>query len=143
MSFEDMIKYFSSINVCMVRSSLVNENPWSETRRKFYFKYGPKIVEGKETSDEWSVSSPSYILTVYSPGTFIFSVHQEDIRCATSEPYIDIGVSVLKPDSLYGTFSLITAVNNIFCIAEISFKSFITILRLETALSDKINQKRP
>ena len=52
------------------------------------------------------------MLTVAKPGTFCVSVHQEDIRCAGAKPYIDLGVSVLKPNPVYGTFELVKGTGN-------------------------------
>lgn len=38
MCFEDMLKYFNGINVCMVRGT--NTPPWFEARRRFFFDIG-------------------------------------------------------------------------------------------------------
>ena len=51
------------------------------------------MVEGEENK----VTSNNYVLTVSEPGgTFFFSVHQQDVRCANKPPYVDIGVTVLQ-----------------------------------------------
>ena len=45
MSYSDMLKYFSGINVCMVRGFPDSNNhiataPWKEARRRFHFDFG-------------------------------------------------------------------------------------------------------
>eukprot|EP01034_Spumella_vulgaris_P035448 gene35448-43707_t len=91
MSFEDMLKHFFSINICMTRHA-GRKHPWKEERRKFLFDFN----NDEEVEDAHRITCPNYILRVTAPGTFIVSVHQEDIRCEKAKPYMDIGVSVLK-----------------------------------------------
>ena len=113
MSFQDMLTNFYSINVCMTRHPKYSQQPWIESRRKFYIDYDADdfpIATAAVTDDDDRVSVPIFALTVSQPGGghFIAAVHQEDIRCQGAKPYIDIGVSVLKVDPTYGTFSLVT-----------------------------------
>jgi Ca2+-binding EF-hand superfamily protein len=108
MSFEDLVKHFYSINVCMVRHTGLNQKPWREARRKFHFDYD----SSEATPDSHSLTCPTYILHVTRPGAFVVSVHQEDIRCATAKPYMDVGVSVLKANPVYGTFTLMNGTGN-------------------------------
>ena len=39
MCFEDVLKHFYSINVCMVRHRKYNSEPWIEQRFKFTYQY--------------------------------------------------------------------------------------------------------
>lgn len=94
MSFADLVKHFVSINVCMVRHLGLHKTPWIEERRKFYFSYNSK--DTKANIDGSGVSCPMFELNVETAGTYIFSIHQEDIRCAGSLPYIDAGITVLR-----------------------------------------------
>eukprot|EP01034_Spumella_vulgaris_P026750 gene26750-33376_t len=95
MSFEDMLRFFYSVNVCMTRRK-GRKRPWIEDRRKFTFDYSTRHTSEEVVSDGKRVTCPHFTLSVTAPGTFIVSVHQEDVRCAKARPYIDFGVSVLK-----------------------------------------------
>ena len=113
MSFQDMLTNFCSINVCMTRHPKYSQQPWIESRRKFYIDYDADdspIAATAVTDDDDRVSVPIFALTVSQSGGghFIAAVHQEDIRCQGAKPYIDIGVSVLKVDPTFGTCSLVT-----------------------------------
>ena len=39
MSFEDVIKHFSSINICLLRYPGLHKKPWKELRKKFSFDF--------------------------------------------------------------------------------------------------------
>jgi len=103
MSFQDLLANFYSINVCMTRHPKYSKQPWIESRRKFFIDYDAD----DSADDDERLSVPIFALTVSKPGHFIAAVHQEDIRCHGSKPYIDIGVSVLKVDPTYETLTLI------------------------------------
>eukprot|EP01038_Epipyxis_sp_PR26KG_P006609 gene6609-9076_t len=107
MSFEDMLHYFVSINVCMVRHPGLNAHPWVEERRKFYYSYN----EHAPNSNGSKTSSPAYKMILDHHGTFMFSVHQEDIRCAGAKPYIDVGVTVMKIES-DGSYTVVVSSGN-------------------------------
>eukprot|EP01038_Epipyxis_sp_PR26KG_P014549 gene14549-19531_t len=109
MCFEDLLKYFASVNVCMVRHVGLNSAPWIEARRKFYFEHSGAA---NLNENEYNITSPTYVLTVNKTGQFIISIHQDDIRCINSKPYIDIGVTIMKVNPVYGTFSLVTGTGN-------------------------------
>jgi hypothetical protein len=86
------------------------KRPWIENRRKFTFDYARHC---DDLSDGKRVTCPHFTLSVTAPGTFIVSVHQEDVRCANAKPYIDFGVSVLKCERIF-TSKLPVLVSNRF-----------------------------
>ena len=86
----------------MVRHVGLNKHPWKEQRRKFYFEYN-----SANTPTQSTIICPSYILSVNKPGNFIISIHQEDKRNINPKSYIDIGVSVMNVDPVYGNLNLI------------------------------------
>ena len=92
-SFEDLLKHFFSINVCMADSSSNNTINWTEKRRKICFTFGA----------DGNISTPMYIFSNKTTSKVFFSIHQEDQRCENSLPYLDVGVSVLQilPDYTY------------------------------------------
>ena len=52
-------------------------------------------IEGEDNNNK--VVSNNYVLTVSEPGgVFFVSVHQQDVRCSTAPPYVDIGVTILQ-----------------------------------------------
>eukprot|EP00981_Chlorochromonas_danica_P000679 scaffold146_cov171-Ochromonas_danica.AAC.28 len=128
MSFDDLLRHFVSINVCMTRLPGLNKKPWKDSRRQFFFDYCPIDDESPQataqlaeegtaytpsiTSTRYRVISPSYLLTLSQRGTVIVSIHQEDIRCANARPYLDIGVTILKSDPAHGTFQLLSGTGN-------------------------------
>ena len=93
MCFEDLLKYFFSINVCMADSSSNNNISWTEMRRKICFTFG----------SDGNISTPMYIFTNKVTQKVYFSLHQEDQRCEDALPYLDLGVSILQiqPDYTY------------------------------------------
>lgn len=119
MSFEDMMKYFVSLTVCMSRFPGLNKKPWKESRRKFFFDFDritsdqlDHLPDENTIVDEFRILCPMYQLTLSEKSTVVVTIHQEDIRCQDAKPYIDIGVSILKTDPIYGTFQLITGTGN-------------------------------
>jgi Ca2+-binding EF-hand superfamily protein len=119
MSFDDVIKYFSSINICMVRYPGLNKKPWKEIRKKLTFDFDritadqlDSLPDENMIIDEYRVLCPMFLLNLQERGTVVVSIHQQDNRCSDSVPYIDIGVSILKTDPIYGTFQLVTGSGN-------------------------------
>lgn len=107
MCFEDLLKHFSSLNVCMTRLPGLSKQPWHEARRAFFFDYVAMDEEDSNHRDKYRIVSPSYLLTLSSKSTVIATLHQEDIRCEGAKAYIDIGLTILKADPVHGTFTLI------------------------------------
>lgn len=99
MSFEDMMKHFVSLNVCMTRLQGLNAHPWIEARRSFCFEY---------VSADDRIVCPLYQLTLSSDTTLIAMLHQKDIRCEDAMPYIDIGLTVLQTDE-HGALSFVSS----------------------------------
>ena len=93
MCFNDLLKHFFSINVCMADSSNNNNINWTEKRRKICFTFGA----------DGNISTPMYIFSNKTTSKAYMSLHQEDQRCENALPYLDIGVSVLQilPDYTY------------------------------------------
>lgn len=108
MSFEDLLKYFYSININMVRHPGLNSKPWTESRKQFYLEYNPLDT----LSSDKRVTVPTFVMNVTKPGSFIVSIHQQDNRVQDAMPYIDIGVSVLKVDPVYRTCTIIQGTGN-------------------------------
>jgi len=49
MSYSDMLKYFSGINVCMIHGvpdskGRIVTAPWKEARRRFFFNFGEQRI---------------------------------------------------------------------------------------------------
>jgi hypothetical protein len=86
MCFDDLLKHFFSINVCMADSSANNNISWTEKRRKICFTFGA----------DGNISTPMYIFSNKQTSKVYFSLHQEDQRCENALPYLDIGVSILQ-----------------------------------------------
>mmetsp|Transcript_16055 Transcript_16055/g.17391 ORF Transcript_16055/g.17391 Transcript_16055/m.17391 type:complete len:757 (-) Transcript_16055:897-3167(-) len=120
MSFEDVIKHFSSINICLLRYPGLHKKPWKELRKKFSFDFDRITADqldslpGDENMiiDEFRILCSMFLLTLHERSTIIVSIHQQDKRCQDSQPYIDIGVTILKTDPIYGTFQLVTGSGN-------------------------------
>ncbi|RYG66041.1 hypothetical protein EON64_10645 [archaeon] len=118
MSFQDLLQYFRSLNICMTRFPGLNKKPWKEARRSFFFDYVP--IEDDNTNnnngiskgDSYRIMSPTYLLTLAQKSTVIATVHQQDSRCENAPAYIDVGVSILRVDPAYGTFTLVTGTGN-------------------------------
>jgi calpain-15 len=92
MAFDDVLSHFFSLNVCMTDMS------WTETRRKSIFTYGADLVDldGDGDTSESVVTSTIFKLTVKEQTTLHLGVHQEDERCLTAKPYLDVGLTLLK-----------------------------------------------
>lgn len=96
MCFDDVCKYFYSINVSMVAR-------WEEQRRRTHLVFPPAgQLPGRH------MVPPMYVLTVPGTSKVFLSLHQEDSREAEAPPYIDIAISVLRilPDY---SFDLVVA----------------------------------
>jgi Calpain large subunit, domain III len=102
MSFDDFVSNFYSVNVCMnsVPLGLTEggrpisqaRQHWAESRNKFEYNM-------VDVDDSRHVCCYSYTLTLPSDTDNVFvSVHQKDVRCKDSRPYIDIGVTVMEVD---------------------------------------------
>jgi hypothetical protein len=123
MSFDDLIYYFSSVNVCMVRVNGIHPCPWKETRKQFYFElinnkndnffassgvspvtHSPDAVTTTTTMSQKTFSlndftciSSFFQLHVNEDNmTMIFTLHQQDERCVSNPSYIDMGFMILK-----------------------------------------------
>jgi Ca2+-binding EF-hand superfamily protein len=105
MSFQDLIIYFSDINICMATAH--TSHPWKEERRQFYFELerqhsaaaaapsSPANLSFK-TSDLYKVKSNFFRFTVAKKGSFILTFHQQDKRIQGIPDYLDLGFIVLK-----------------------------------------------
>jgi hypothetical protein len=123
MSFDDLICYFSSVNVCMVRVPGIHPNPWHETRKQFYFELinrnddsrGISCVSPATTTSsdaltstntlshkKFSLQESTFVSSFFQLSVnednmkMIFTLHQQDIRCLNSPPYMDMGFLILK-----------------------------------------------
>jgi hypothetical protein len=88
MSFDDFVRYFDNISICMVRHPRYTPHPWQVARKAVFFSLDPTNQQ---------VTHRSFRLTVLAPrADFIFGIHQQDKRCQDAKSYIDIGIVVLK-----------------------------------------------
>jgi hypothetical protein len=122
MSYEDFVKNFQTVTVCMVRHPRYNCQPWHVSRHLFYFDFDPmlpltesvptgKVLSSfrpkssfeKSNNSSRTVYNRLFRLQVAVKAEFIFTVHQQDVRCLEARPYVDIGLVVLKklPDNKY------------------------------------------
>lgn len=125
MSFEDVLKHFVSINVCLVRHPGLNRYPWTDVRCLFHYD----LEEVSSSSDDavssstsavgkshevfgYRVVNPMFLMQVSDKCQCVATVHQQDTRIEGALPYIDIGVSILKADPTYGTFTLVAGSGN-------------------------------
>jgi Calpain family cysteine protease/Calpain large subunit, domain III len=103
MSFDDFLRHFFSVNVCMVRHPEKGKPAWFDSRKKFQYTM----------TEASNVQAPYYLLTLPERSDKIFfSVHQKDIRAVSSKAYIDIGVTVLKLNSATGKYTLVASTGN-------------------------------
>ena len=103
MCFSDFIKYFFSVNACLIRHVDMGTSKWFESRKKMSFSMSP----------EGEVRTPSYLLTLTEASDKVyFSMHQQDIRHVTAKPYIDFGVTVLQLNASTGKYTLVTSSGN-------------------------------
>ena len=103
MCFSDFIKYFFSVNACLIRHVDMGTSKWFESRKKMSFSMSP----------EGEVRAPSYLLTLTEASDKVyFSMHQQDIRHVTAKPYIDFGVTVLQLNASTGKYTLVTSSGN-------------------------------
>lgn len=121
MSFEDVLQHFASINVCLVRHPGLNRQPWTDARRVFHYDLEEVAATAEQTATStakphevfaYRVVAPMFLLQVSDRCQCVATVHQQDTRCEGAAPYIDIGVSLLRADPTYGTFSLVTGSGN-------------------------------
>jgi hypothetical protein len=123
MSFNDLLNYFSSVNICMVRVPGIHPCPWIETRKQFYFELtndnNDNVFPSCGVSSVTHLPDDVATATAMSPKTFslkscscissffclqvgednmtmIFTLHQHDERCVNSPPYIDMGFIILQ-----------------------------------------------
>mmetsp|Transcript_6717 Transcript_6717/g.11290 ORF Transcript_6717/g.11290 Transcript_6717/m.11290 type:complete len:845 (-) Transcript_6717:102-2636(-) len=108
MSFEDMLKNFYAINVCMVRHEGYHPRPWIEHRSRFHYDYDLDEL----TPESHRVNVPMFMVDVEAHGEFIVSIHQTDRRCHGAKEYMDVGVTVMKADPTYGTFTFVAGTGN-------------------------------
>jgi len=87
MSYTDMLKHFSGINVCQVRTPGLHPNPWHEDRKKSFFVYE---CQSKK------MSTYMFSLLATESCSAVFTIHQTDRRVVGAQPYIDIGITVLR-----------------------------------------------
>ena len=79
-----------------------HHSPWFESRRKITFSL----------SHTGEVQVPYFVMTMTEASDKVyFSIHQKDIRCINSKPYIDFGVTVLQ-ETTPGHYKLITSTGN-------------------------------
>jgi len=98
MCMEDVVKNFTSINVCFCKGHTDQSRvPWIEQRRKSVFHY-----------DGSNVGTRMYKLILQTRSDMIFSIHQQDYRIIGNKTYIDIGVTVLKLTS-DGSYNLVVS----------------------------------
>ncbi len=88
MSYDDFIKYFAAISVCMVRHPRYSLHPWQVARKQVFFALDPT---------DHHVIHRCFRLVVTAPSAdFVFALHQQDKRCQDAKAYIDIGVAIVK-----------------------------------------------
>jgi calpain-15 len=95
MCFEDLVKHFIGINVCMVRHPELNSTPWHESRHRIKYKFD---------SNAELVDVKMFVLNVAQDDTELYaSVHQRDKRIIGSMNNIDVGIAILKvtPEGKY------------------------------------------
>lgn len=101
MSFEEVLGYFSCLNVCMVRRSSNTITPWQTASAKLEFVYDTESGEAQ---------APVFVLYSKSDGATHITIHQRDEHIIGAEPYIDIGVTVLEVDN--GSYVLAATCGN-------------------------------
>jgi hypothetical protein len=92
----------------MLRAQAYHPKPWIEQRKRFFYDYDADEL----TPDTHRINVPMYVLSVAQKSEFIVTVHQQDVRIEGSKDYIDIGVSVMKANEKYGTFTLMAGTGN-------------------------------
>ncbi len=103
--FDDLLKHFSGINICMLRHPKLNANPWVEYRHDIQYHFSK---HGKGV-----ISVPFYSLHLPQLARdLIVSVHQKDKRCIGSLPYLDFGVTILQATGVSGKYRYIASSGN-------------------------------
>ena len=122
MCYEDFVKYFHSVSVCMVRHPRYSRQPWQVIRKPFFFDLDPVVSTtvtasnefatylGKSNNPKHTVFHRLFKLHVNVPkADFVFTIHQQDTRCVDTKPYIDIAIAVLKANPYrFGKFEFVT-----------------------------------
>ena len=101
MSFEEVLEFFSCLNVCMIRRSSNTIIPWHSASSKLEFLYDAESGEAE---------TPIFTLKAKADGEAHITIHQRDEHIVGAEPYIDIGVTVLQVDK--GEYSLVGTCGN-------------------------------
>jgi hypothetical protein len=122
MTFEDLCKYFFSVNVSIQHclsilgngnrqhSHRIARSSWNDYRTPFMLELFPSVASSESLllrtdrlpGQAFRVSVPIYIVTVSSDNTIVYaSVHQRDHRdhvdgVAGPSRYIDLGLTVLR-----------------------------------------------
>eukprot|EP00049_Salpingoeca_infusionum_P004408 m.78901 g.78901 ORF g.78901 m.78901 type:complete len:505 (+) comp12550_c0_seq5:1907-3421(+) len=83
MCFQDFLKYFTRVNICYTHSH--RGSKWQDTR-----------VKGRITYTGEGVEFPMFSLNLATDSEVWLSVHQNDERVLQGQPYVDIGLVVMK-----------------------------------------------
>ena len=98
-SFADLVQYFDSINVCLIRQE---SDPWVEFRFPFDFVFSQQSCG--------VIDSAIYELTLESVERELFiAIHQKDHRIVGAPSYIDCGITLLKATDVDGEFEYIAS----------------------------------
>jgi len=93
MSYQEVVTYFKSLNVCRVRN-------WNEVRIKGKFL---RVQDVDQTNLEVVLSKWYYSVEVLHQATRVFiGMHQEDERIkdvSQRRPYLDVSIAILKRTS--------------------------------------------
>jgi hypothetical protein len=138
MAFEDLCKYFFSINVSLQHSSVLDERQlggdWFDQRLPFTFdlervplhlqaaRKQSSLLQSAELGSEcFNVHTRMFLITAAVETRAYFSIHQQDRRDQGSDcrgqhssqlngnAYLDIGVTVLKIDSVSCSYEFVGA----------------------------------
>lgn len=100
-SFEDLVKHFTGINICMTRSG---DDAWKEWRCPFEYHFSK--------SGLGLISVPIYSLEVQRESVeLVLTIHQTDERIVGAPKYIDCGITLLRPDGS-GHYEYVASVGN-------------------------------
>lgn len=99
-SFTDLVRYFTSVNVC-----LSGESSWCESRHPIVYNFSREACG--------LISVPMFTLTVFNSNTHVFvTIHQRDERIVGSKKYIDTGVTVMQATAIPGEFVFVGSTGN-------------------------------
>lgn len=96
MSFDDVCKYFYSVNVSMVA-------PWEVKRCRTHF-----VFPADQKQQGSHCVPPMYVLSVTRTSKVFLSLHQQDIREDQAPPYVDMAITILRVLPDY-TFDLVAS----------------------------------